>query len=124
MIRTQITSTPLQDGKPIPKKPLSWGDWALALALLIFGGIGWAAGGKYTIDGWHAGLTMFVRFLGAPFALPRPSGWLLLLLIAIVGVIYSRVELLIWRASSRKQVLFWIGWLLVVLTDVGSTLLG
>jgi len=73
---------------------------ALALVLLVFGGIAWIAGSKYTVEGWVIGLNLFATWLGIDSAMPTPRGVLLLFLIVGVGLVYSLVDLLVWRASA------------------------
>src|SRR6266508_4016414 len=72
---------------------------ALALVLFVFGGIAWIAGSKYTVEGWVIGLNLFATWLGIDSAMPTPRGVLLLFLIVGVGLVYSLVDLLVWRAS-------------------------
>jgi len=97
---------------------------ALALVLLVFGGIAWIAGSKYTVEGWVIGLNLFATWLGIDSAMPTPRGVLLLFLIVGVGLVYSLVDLLVWRASARRQPVFWADWGLIVLTDVVTTMIG
>ena len=126
-----VRSEPLVNGKPVEKKSLiasggGNGNWAVGIALLIFGVLGWLAGAKYTLFGWVAGANLFFAWIGFPVVIPVPVGWWVLAMVPI-GVVYSRVEMLIWKAHKRHGqalVLFIIGWLLVVATDVGTTYLG
>lgn len=117
---TPVRSEPLEAPQAKPQGSL----YALAIVLLVFGGIGWLAGGKYTVEGWVVALNMFARWIGVEQQLSIPRGWWLVGAVAISGVIYSKVELLAWRNTVQRMPAFWIGWLLIVLTDVGSTLLG
>lgn len=124
--RYSTRSEPLDDGQPIPKRPITGGDWAIGVALLIFGGIGWLTGARYTLVGWVAGLNIFFSWLGLPVTIPVPAGWWMLTMIPI-AVIYSRVEMQVWKAHRRRGqslALFIMGWLLIVATDVGTTYLG
>lgn len=124
--RPGVRSEPLENGKRKervqgrPRSPML----ALSIVLLLFGGIGWIAGGKYTVEGWVVALNMFGRWIGLAQGIPMPRGWVLVIAVVVVSVIYSRVELLAWRKQAQRLPTFWIGWVLIVLTDVGSTLLG
>lgn len=120
-----VRSEPLTNGKPVARA-LSAGDWAIGVALIIFGSIGWLTGARYTLFGWVAGLNLFLSWLGLPVAVPVPSGWWILAMVPI-GLVYSRVEMQVWKAHKRHGsalALFVIGWLLIVATDVGTTYLG
>lgn len=120
-----VRSEPLSNGKPVVKAPKSGGNmYALAIVLLVFGSIGWIAGGKYTVEGWIVALNMFGRWVGVTQQLPVPRGWWLVGAVVVSSLVYSRVELLAWRKNAQRLPQFWIGWVLIVLTDVGSTLLG
>lgn len=124
-VSTPVRSEPLANGKPVAKRAPGGGSMIpLAIVLLIFGAIGWIAGGKYTVEGWVVALNMFARWVGIEQQLITPRGWWLVGAVVVSGVIYSKVELLAWRKNAQRLPQFWIGWVLVVLTDVGSTLLG
>ena len=121
-----------QDISAVKSEPLrtarapKGGDWAVGVALFVFGAIGWLSGARYTLFGWVAGLNLFFSWLGLPAAVPVPAGWWVLAMVPI-GLVYSRVEMQIWNAHKRHGqalILFAIGWLLIVITDVGSTYLG
>lgn len=120
--QTTVRSEPLN--KATARPPASGNLWALGIVLFVFGGLGWIAGGKYTVEGWVVALNMFARWIGIDQQLSVPRGWWLVAAVALSGVVYSRVELLAWRKNAQRLPTFWIGWVLIVLTDVGSTLLG
>ncbi len=107
----------------------SQGQLALGAALLLFGSIGWVMGAKFSVIGWHGWISAFVRWVGVPLSLPPIVGWAWLVLVP-VGLLYSRVEVKrrpLWRAGGRWQTapaIHWIGWALIVGTDVGSTFAG
>jgi hypothetical protein len=121
--RHPVQSAPLTDGKPAAR-PAGGGMWPLGIVLLVFGALGWIAGGKYTVEGWVVALNMFGRWVGVTQQVPLPRGWWLVAAVILSGLVYSRVELLAWRKNAQRMPQFWIGWVLIVLTDVGSTLLG
>jgi hypothetical protein len=96
------------------------------MTLIVFGAIGWLTGARYTLIGWVMGLNLFFAWMGLPIAIPTPARWGMLAMIPI-AVIYSRVEMQVWKAHKRhgqSLALFIVGWLLIVATDVGSTYLG
>jgi hypothetical protein len=71
-------------------------------------------------------LNLFFAWLGLPITIPAPTGWWVLAMVPI-GLIYSLVEMQIWKAHKRRGqalALFAIGWFLIVVTDVGTTYLG
>lgn len=123
-----VRSEPLVNGQPTHARPIvrsgGGGMWPLAIVLLVFGALGWMAGGKYTVEGWVVALNMFARWLGMTEQIAVPRGWWLVGAVLISGLVYSRVELLAWRKNAQRMPQFWIGWVLIVLTDLGSTLLG
>ncbi len=103
---------------------------ALGLALLAFGAIGWLIGAKYSLIGWHGWINGFLAWIGLPLAIPlvRDWGWLAVL---PIGLIYSRVEVSHrpfvrrgWRLTQLAPWPHWLGWSLIVATDVGSTYAG
>lgn len=123
---TPVRSEPLVNSKPASRPSISSGAWAVGTALIVFGLIGWLTGARYTLLGWVAGLNMFFAWLGVPLAVPTPVGWWVLTMIPI-GLVYSRVEMQVWKAHQRRGqalALFVVGWLLIVATDVGTTYLG
>lgn len=120
-----VRSEPLANGKPVARQPKPRGGlYALALVLFVFGGIGWLAGGKYTVEGWVVALNMFARWIGIGQQLTVPRGWWLVGAVVVAGAVYSRVEVLALRNTVQRMPSFWIGWLLIVVTDISSTLLG
>lgn len=110
--------------KDAPQRKPQTSLYALAIVLLVFGGIGWIAGGKYTVEGWVIALNMFARWIGIEQQLSIPRGWWLVGAVVVSGVIYSRVELLALRNTVQRMPTFWISWVLIFLTDVGSTFFG
>jgi hypothetical protein len=118
-----VTSKPLDNGQIKQRQPLGASGWAIAVALFIFGAIGWVMGAKYTLDGWVIGVNMLLAWLGLPLAIPQVVGWFALLAVP-AGFVYSRVEVAAWQARYRKVAQFWFAWLLIVATDVGTTFIG
>lgn len=121
---------PAKPAKPAESKPKAAprtsNEWALGVVLLIAGALGWLSGARYTLFGGVAGLNLFLEWIGLPARVPMPSGWWVLIALPL-GFVYSRVETRIWHKRNAvliKSPLFWIGWLLIVGTDVGSTWLG
>lgn len=121
---SRVKSEPLNNGKPVLKKRAGGGE--IGIVLIVFGVLGWLTGARYTLFGWVVGLNLFFAWLGLPIAIPAPVDWWILTMIPIAFV-YSRVEMQVWKAHSRRGqslALFIISWLLIVATDVGSTYLG
>jgi hypothetical protein len=121
-----VREAPLSSGKttaPAQGKPRG-GLLALSIVLFVFGGIGWLAGGKYTVEGWVVALNMFGRWIGVAGQLDVPRGWWLVFAVLASGLVYSRVELLALRNTVQRMPTFWIAWLLIFLTDIGSTFFG
>ena len=114
------TSAPAQTAAP-----KSSNEWALGVALMVFGGALWIASAKYTLLGWVVGLNTALAWLGLPLRVPAPVSYAILLAVPL-GVIYSRVETRVWQGSRTifRAPLFWLGWIVIVATDVGSTYLG
>lgn len=123
--RTPVRSEPLDNGKPVVRHATG-GEWAIGIVLIVFGLFGWLTGARYTLFGWVVGVNLFFAWLGLPITIPVPAGWWILAMVPI-ALVYSRVEMQIWKAHKRHGqalALFIIGWLLIVATDVGSTYLG
>lgn len=120
---SNVRSEPIKPEVPAQSKPRG-GLFALAIVLFVFGAIGWIAGGKYTVEGWIIALNMFGRWVGVAAPIAQPRGWPLVALIVISGIMYSRVELLMWRNTVQRMPSFWIAWLLIIVSDVGSTFVG
>ncbi len=120
-----VRSEPLTNGKPVQRQAKPQASlYALAVVLFIFGGIGWIAGGKYTVEGWVVALNMFARWIGIGQQLTVPRGWWLVGAVVVSGFLYSKVELLALRNTVQRMPAFWISWLLIFVTDVGSTFFG
>jgi hypothetical protein len=131
-ISTPVRSEPLINGKPVTRqaKPRNGGTWALALALIAFGSIGWVLGGMFTFDGWITWVNGLLTIVRLPLAIPPAAGLLRLLFIPL-AIAYSRVEVKhrpVWRDKQGvfhfEPPLFWVGFLLITLTDIGSTAVG
>lgn len=121
-----VRSESLKDGQRVeqPSRIASAETAALAIALLFFGGLGWIAGGKFTVEGWTDWFNRIGHWIGVEGALTVPRGWVLVALIALSGVAYSLVEIAFRSTTARRQPLFWVAWLPIVATDVGSTYFG
>jgi hypothetical protein len=120
--RAEQPAAPAQEAQKAPK---TQSEWALGIALLAFGGLAWLGSAKYTLIGWIVGLNTALAWLGLPLRVPPVAGWFILLAVPL-GVVYSRVETRVWRGGRglMRSPLFWLGWVVIVATDVGSTYLG
>lgn len=122
-------STEHEEEKPKPA-PRSVTVWALGIAVLAFGAIGWVLGGVFTLDGWVSWVNGALRIARLPLAIPEAVGLWRLLFIPI-ALVYSYVETRnrpVRRDTSGKwkiePPLFWVGFALITLTDIGSTTIG
>ena len=129
--RKDITPQPAAPPKTEPERLVQAHRWELGLMLLAFALPWWAAGAKYTIDGAIWALNWFLVWLGTPAVVTRPANpWLYLLLIGVVGWLFSRVEvkhLPIKRTKDRWKLappMVWVGFGLVAGADLGTTYLG
>ena len=139
-----VREAPLVDGRPVgagahygmrsierPKAaPKRRATWALGLTLIAFGGIGWIFGGSFTLDGWISWMNSVLAIVRLPLAIPQAQGLWRLLFIPLAFV-YSRVETRhrpVWRDAQGRwhfeTPIFWVGFLLITLTDIGSTAVG
>ena len=97
---------------------------------MAFGTIGWILGGMFTLDGWVSWVNGVFGLARLPLAIPEVAGLWRLLFIPI-ALIYSYVETRN-RPLSRDKggkwkieaPLFWVGFILITLTDIGSTAVG
>lgn len=107
----------------------SSGSFAAGLALIVFGVIGWVAGGKYTAEGWIIWLNWFLAWVGIPSRVPPLQG-AGFILAALIAYAYSEIEVRHkparrvgrrWKLSPLPIVAIWA---LIVATDVGTTYQG
>lgn len=129
-VHTPVRSEPLANGKTVTRGPRTSGTWALALALLAFGFIGWVLGGMFTFDGWITWVNGLFTIVRLPLAIPPAAGLFRLLFIPL-AIAYSRVEVKhrpVWHDKQGvfhfESPLFWVGFVLITLTDIGSTAVG
>lgn len=125
-----VRSEPLVNGKAVARPPRKGGTWALALALIAFGAIGWIFGGMFTFDGWITWVNGAFSIVRLPVIIPPASGWWRFLFVPL-AIAYSRVEVKhrpVWRDKAGKIHIeapsFWAGFILITLTDIGSTAVG
>lgn len=111
-------------------KPTTSSPRALGVVLIVFGLICWLPAARTTVDGWVIILNTMLDIFRIPLVLPRATGWLLLGLAIGIGLLYSLVETQHTpvRVTNGRFVvaplMFWIGWLFLSTTDIGSTFLG
>lgn len=110
-----------------PRASFTGGLRAGGAMLVLLGALLWLAGARYTLAGWHVGINWFLAWLGLPVRLPPIVGYGVLLA-APIGVIYSLIELRRpWHVRApdwQALTLYAIIWLIVVISDGGSTFLG
>lgn len=101
--------------------------WPAGLLAWAFGFPMWVAGARFTMDGWVVALNAVMAWLTLPLVIPHPSGYWVLLCIPL-GIGYSLVE---FRPPGRPRgatlgrwLMLALLWLLVMLSDIGSTGLG
>jgi hypothetical protein len=114
-----VTSRPL----PRERRHLDPANVALGILGIAFGAPLWLAGARYTLHGWLAALNWFLQWLGVPVVLSVSSWVLILLLMALLGVLYSLVEVAA-RPRRSAHAVIWLVWSLAIVTDAGSTFLG
>jgi hypothetical protein len=109
-----------------------WKGATVGLAALLLGVLGWLSGGKYSVEGWVVWLNLFLDWLKLPLQLPTPAGWWVLIILP-VAYFYSDIEVRhrpfvmdwsTWTPRMSIDLLFWVVWLVIVGTDVGSTFRG
>lgn len=132
---TPVRSEPLPSREPAqaafrPASTIKSNKWALGFVLIAFGGIGWILGGMFTFDGWITWVNGLLAIVQLPVALPPATGLARFLFIPL-AIIYSRVEVKhrpVWRDKQGtfhfEAPLFWVGFILITLTDIGSTAVG
>lgn len=126
---SKVRSAPMVDGRPVVQKQSgAWRLFACVLSLL-FGIPLWLVGARYTFDGWLTGVNFMASWLRTPWRVP-PMDWKVYLgLVIALGLAYSFVEVALYSTSKARKLgrvptVLWILWLLVLLTDIGSTFLG
>jgi hypothetical protein len=137
-LQALLNDSPSSSPRPAPTpaaKPLGIGQPArggvpLGIALLVFGSLLWVAGARYTVDGWVTGLNWVLTWMGMAERLETLTGWSLIGVAFVVGLIYSWVEVKgrpfwriggVWRFAAADA---WLGWLLLVASDVLTTYAG
>jgi len=120
---TPVRSAPLTQSRA----PINPGVRVGGVLLALFGLLLWVAGCRYTLLGWHAALNWFFAWLGLSDQLPPIIGRGVFLALPL-GLLYSLVELRrpwSYRVRERESLaLYWIVWILIVVSDVGTTFLG
>jgi hypothetical protein len=96
------------------------------MAILI-GVLLWPLGAWYTASGWAWLITYLLGKIGLFWVVPQPSGVYGLIAAGAIGYAYSRIELSppnLRRLGLVAFVLVGLIWLVVIVSDVGTTLAG
>lgn len=89
---------------------------------VIFSGA-WLAGAKYTLDGWILGVNLFLTWLHLPASVAINDPWARVVGIVLIGLGYSAVEVVL-RPRRNGSIIWAAVWILLIVSDVGSTFLG
>jgi hypothetical protein len=92
------------------------------LGSVIFSGA-WLAGAKYTLDGWLMGANLFLAWLNVPASITLTDPWVRVVGIVLIGLGYSAVEVAL-RPRKNGSIIWAAVWVLLMVSDVGSTFLG
>lgn len=103
---------------------------ALAVLALAMALPGWVRGARYTVEGWRVVVEVIAGILGVTARVSLPSGPAMAGLVLGVGALYSLAEV---KARPRMSWLRWgLGvmalavavWIVVLGTDIGTTIIG
>lgn len=114
--------------------PIKRSHWkgTVGIAALMLGILGWLSGGKFSVEGWVVWLNGFLIWIDLPIVISKPTGWWVLVIIP-VAYFYSDIEVRhrpfkidqeTWIPTFSPDLIFWVVWLVIVGTDVGSTFRG
>jgi hypothetical protein len=127
--RRQDADEPIEQQKAPPRRTGAFWRLAACGLLFLFGAPLWLAGARYTLDGWLTGANFLAGWLHTPWRVPALEWRVYLGLVIGLGLAYSAVEVALYttaraRRLGRVPTVLWALWLLVLLTDIGSTFLG
>jgi hypothetical protein len=133
-------SVPASTPKPqAPVVTYSRSGWRIVGFLaLLFAIPAWLEGARFTRDGWIAFIDGLLGRLGIPYQIPSLPWWVGLVLMVVLGKIYGHIEMDRWPIRrpqgwsnffnfalwhvERWEV--WVVFLIVILSDVGTTYIG
>lgn len=123
-IASQETTTPREMKTPRGTAviPPAYGVASLAIGCVL-----WVMGAWYTASGWAWLLTYVLDRVGLPWVVPQPSGLIGVAAAGIGGYVYSRIELSppsLRRHRATTFILVGIVWLIIIVSDLGTTLAG
>lgn len=103
----------------------------LGLVCVLLGVALWLPGARFTVDGLFNWLNAIVGWFGVPPIVQLLIGWPLIIGAGIAGLIFSCVEIgappvamIGGRLRMHRDPIAWIGWLVLVAIDVGTTFSG
>lgn len=127
---SELLAQKQQDAPAKPAPAVAPNTRALGVVLIVFGLLCWLPAARTTVDGWVIILNTMLDIFRIPLVLPRVTGWLLLGLAIGIGLLYSLVETQHTPVRVKggrfviAPLMFWVGWLFLSSTDIGSTFLG
>lgn len=127
-----VQSHDLIDGRePGPLAHLKLGIRFLGVVCVVLGIALWLPGARFTIDGLFNWLNGLVGWFRVPPIVTLLTGWSLIIGAAIAGIFFSSVEIgappvamIGGKLRIHRNPSAWIGWLVLVAIDVGTTFSG
>lgn len=117
--------------EPGPLAQLKLGIRFLGAVCVLLGGALWLPGARFTVDGLFNWLNGLVGWFHVPPIVTLLTGWPLVIGAVIAGVFFSCVEIgappvaiVGGHLRMHRDPTAWIGWLVLVTIDVGTTFSG
>lgn len=110
--------------------PLRAGLLMLALLAVAIAVPGWVRGARYTVEGWAIVVQVVLDILTLPVRVRVPAGSTLAILVLAAGAAYSVAEVFArprqsWlRLGVGTLALLVLLWLVLIGTDIGTTVIG
>jgi len=122
MTTASPTTTTPRETRATAAIPRAYGLMAVLLGVAF-----WPLGAWYTAVGWAWVLNWLLALVALPWRVPTPEGVYGIAAAAIIGGIYSAIEL----SPPRRKGVDWVSWLMlfvvwlfVIISDVGTTYAG